>query len=202
LKKFNSSENQCPGPNPTASIYNASVEKFTTQLIAWHIFRVKIIFLQNKNVLAFYNAGVVAVNSKVVGLAPGKIRSHNPRIKQLKIDSFFGGKYLICFSQNLEGFKPVWLNSLNGVTCHPPFEPLSRWPDRKMSAKMSRNIEKMSKNVKKCRKMSKMSKNVKKCPKMSKNVVVTCPSDFEYFFCLRAIKSQSPKLDCDHVTGR
>jgi hypothetical protein len=34
-------------------------------------FRLKIIFLTRKNVLAYYSAGVAVVHSKVVGLAPG-----------------------------------------------------------------------------------------------------------------------------------
>jgi hypothetical protein len=40
------------------------------QLIAWRIFRLRIILLFCKNALD-YNAGIVAVNSKVIALAPG-----------------------------------------------------------------------------------------------------------------------------------
>jgi hypothetical protein len=42
------------------------LKKFKAQLIAWRVFRIKIILLRCKNALAYYNAGVVAVN-----LAPG-----------------------------------------------------------------------------------------------------------------------------------
>jgi hypothetical protein len=57
-----------PGGNPTTSSYNPSAVKL--QLIALCVFRMKINFLRCKNALTYYNAGVVAVHSKVVVLAP------------------------------------------------------------------------------------------------------------------------------------
>jgi hypothetical protein len=57
-----------PGANPTIVSYNTSVVTIYSAVNSMARFRLKNIFLLFKNSLAYYNAGVVAVNSK---MAPG-----------------------------------------------------------------------------------------------------------------------------------
>jgi hypothetical protein len=69
-----------PGANPTIASYNASVVNFYNATGSLVRFENKKNSSTLKNAVACYNAGVVAVNSKVAGLAPA-LRKHFPQFK-------------------------------------------------------------------------------------------------------------------------
>jgi hypothetical protein len=62
-----------PGANPTIASYNASVVNFYNATGSLARFENKNIIFYFQNLLACYNAGAVAVNLKIVGLAPDRV---------------------------------------------------------------------------------------------------------------------------------
>jgi hypothetical protein len=91
----------CLEPILRSRVTTLALQKLTALLIAWRVFRLKIIFLWYKNSLAYYNAGVIAVNTKIVGLAPGteKVSILLTRLLQKKRHHFlaiFATSDLLC----------------------------------------------------------------------------------------------------------
>jgi hypothetical protein len=82
LRKFSLKKHEIhPGANPTIASYNASVVNFYNA--TGSLARFELLLTTFKNGLAYYNAGVVAVNLKIVGLAPGGELCHSLRFRGL-----------------------------------------------------------------------------------------------------------------------